>query len=278
MPISKVGVNPYALAMTKPIIPKVEDPYKVVTPEMTQAYIKSLTTPTAIPTPTGLGDIFTGIKEKKGIGSKILAGLTKALEFAGTSTGQKIFAGLQEDPYKARAYLKEAETQEQREAQQKTLEQQMEMERRKGISELIREKAKSEAERGTELLKEKERLAAEEPTKALQRKLMELEIGKIPEEEKRKKTEIELKEKEAKETARKPLFETIDTAQRMGDLSTTDATLIKNNSDKYKLTGGGKKIGWFRFGRTNIEEGKLHIDGKGNKAYVFSDGSYNEVK
>lgn len=109
-------------------------PQDIDTEKLKQEYLKSLVKPSeAVQNPASLGNVATNIKKGKGFLGKLGGGLAGLINYAGSSQGMKILAGLQDNPYAAQGYLQEAQGKQTAEQalQQQTSEQ--EKERMKNI-------------------------------------------------------------------------------------------------------------------------------------------------
>jgi len=245
--------------------------------EMKQKYINYISKPSTYTPPAQAGDIVTAIQGAKGIGSKILAGLGKGIEFVGTSTGQKLLSGLnRENPYYTQSMLQSAQLQKEQELGEAGAAGQEELGKMQSIGEYVRAQEQQKADLERARMEREMEIAAREPEREsnilIKKSLME-QRGTA---EKRAGEELRVKQEEL---TKKPLEEVVDEAYKKGDISVQDYAKAKSEPLRYKVYGAGTKLMGIQLKRAKLEEGKLQINTEtGEKRYIFSDGEIRGAK
>ncbi len=223
-------------------------------------YDTFLETPTKSYKTPGIEDIYPAVSEAskgggiKGILKGSLAGLGKLGEVMNTSTGQKIMAGLSNDPYMGEAFLNEAGQSREQELAQTGLARQSEMARMNSIGEIIRQKAKEEADLKRETAVKQMEIEAAQPSRLadISNKELMAKLGYAQLERQQKadieqtavdkqKADLAEKELEAKpEIERKKNI--VDAAQQAfnkGKISAEDLSKISTNPTIFEIKDRG---------------------------------------
>lgn len=249
-----------------------------------RAYINQIRTPVEMPVspvnriPQSVGDVkkaYTGAGGGiKGILSGAATGLGKLAELFNTEEGQKIMAGFQKDPHLARAYLGNAERERGDFASSVGVARKSEADKLNAIGELVRQQSKEAADYKTARELNEANIEANKPLRDVQIEQAR-QTGKLREEENaRQEKERTFKEQESKT---KPIVDMVGELYRKKSISEKNYAKVMSDPLRYKVTSSAHKV--FGIGPgAGIEEGVLHTDADGNKAYVFEDGTFNEVR
>jgi len=250
------------------------------------AYYETMGKNVEVPRPVNANDISSAVSGNykkygggiRGIGMGALAGIGKIGEFMGTEQGANIMAGLQTNPYLAEGYLKTADKLGRKEAGAVSAANQTNMELLKQRGEDVREAGKSAAT----AKQSQDNLILQnmlnEPSLAISQGQLAL-AGKREERETKQQEAVQ-KTGEVKtdyDQKVKPILDMANDLYAKKSISEANYAKLIREPLKYKVTSSAHKI--FGIGPgAGITEGKLSVDANGNKAYVFPDGTINEVQ
>ena len=199
-----------------------------------------------------------------GAGLAALAGLGN---IAGSSAAQGIYAGTMSNPWQAGAMANQSGASHQNEIALQNAQVQANMAKQQQIGELVKQ---SQAEQAAQSLKKNEALVNAPTQFADFRAKMiapEIEKGRL---------NLETGKQQYAENV-DPLIKNAQEMYNKGNLNEESYAKIVSNPYKFKISGSANKVMGVGV-RAPVVEGILHQDANGHQAYVFPDGSIQEIK